>query len=94
MAIGERAGIVYVFDRNGNPLRQYPTEFKGDVMVTFSPDGKYLAAASINRSSRDKSSYIYLFDDENGVVMPNWPIHVGVGAVRMIHRPKNLLLIY
>jgi len=92
VAIGERAGIVYVFDRNGNQLREYPTEFKGDVMVTFSPDGKYLAAASINRSSRDKSSYIYLFDDKNGVVMPNWPIHVGEGDVRTIHRPRNILL--
>ncbi|MCH8125326.1 hypothetical protein IIC38_05125 [candidate division KSB1 bacterium] len=92
VAIGERAGIVYVFDRNGNPLREYPTEFKGDLRVTYSADGKYLAAVSVNKSARDKSSYIYLFDDENGVIMPNWPIHVGKGDVRTIHRPRNILL--
>ena len=76
VAIGHESGIVYVFDREGNQLREYPTKFKGDVAVTFSSNGKYLAAASTNRSLEDKSSYLYLIDDEQGTVIQNWPVHI------------------
>ena len=93
VAIGDDSGIVYVFDRQGNLLREYPTEFKGDVGVTFSSDGKYLAAASINRSLGDKSSYLYLIDDDEGAVKQNWPVHIDDENSRMPYRPIRLAIL-
>ncbi len=93
VALGHESGIVYVFDREGNQLREYPTEFKGDVAVTFSSDGKYLAAASTNRSLEDKSSYLYLIDDEQETVIQNWPVQIDDENSNNPYRPIRLAIL-
>ncbi len=79
VAINPWGSSVFVFNRSGEELRSYPVNFTVNGAVTFSGDGRYLAAISTSLKTKErryKDSYIYLFDDNKGELVNNWPIFI------------------
>lgn len=94
VAIGAWGGKIAVFNKKGEELSSYKIRFSGDSAVTFSDDGKYLAALAVARAGDDDSAgykYIYLFDDEKQSLVENWPIvPYGYKGKRSIPRRVSL----
>ena len=55
---------IYLFKNGGEtPLWSYSTT--GDVHLTISADGEYIAAVASNEGSASNESRVYLFDKDN-----------------------------